>query len=426
MTRLKSSLDFLNVKGTDAESRYRPFSDWVVDRRQESSWPYRRILGTQVADRVTTIDEQRHPLRAGNINYASQDYLGLVQDSRLKDAAIAAVGEFGVHSSGSPTLLGRSKPMLDLADKLCAVSGRERCILFPTGWAAGYGVIAGLVRRRDAIVIDELAHNCLQQGTQVCRNVHRFSHNDSQEVERIFRKIREESATKAIFLVLESLYSMDADSPDIVEMISLARKYEAMIILDVAHDFGAMGERGLGLLEQLEHEIEPDIIMGSFSKTFGSNGGFVLCSDVVYEYLCYYSPSHLFSNALSPVQASVALKAAEIVFSDEGHLLRQQLMDNVLALREAMTCQGFVAGGSPSPIVPVFVGDETLARICSGYLAEQGLLANLVEFPAVAKGKARFRFQVMPTHSAEMAEAAASMMVSAVNKARQRINGKRV
>lgn len=422
MTRLRSLVDFMNVKGTDPESRYRPFADWLVERRAENTWPYRRILGTQVADRVATIDEQRQLIGEGNINYASQDYLGLVQDWRLAEAARTAVGKFGVHSSGSPALMGRSQPMLDLADKLCEVANRERCILYPTGWAAGYGVIAGLVRRRDVIIIDQLAHNCLQAGANVCQNVHSFPHNDADEVERLLRQVRAESAKKGVFLIIESLYSMDADSPDIQRMLRLAREYEAIIILDVAHDFGAMGERGLGLLEQIEYEVEPDVIMGSFSKTFASNGGFVLCSPTIYEYLCYYSPSHLFSNALSPVQASVVLKAAEIVFSEEGDQLRRLLLDNVLALRTAMTVQGFQVGGKPSPIVPVFVGEEMLARFTSGYLTEQGLLANLVEFPAVARGKARFRFQVMPGHSVETAKTAARIMAAAVKTAQNQIH----
>jgi 7-keto-8-aminopelargonate synthetase-like enzyme len=317
--------------------------------------------------------------------------------------------------------MGRSKPMLDLADMLCAVSGRERCVLYPTGWAAGYGVFSGLVRRRDTILIDQLAHNCLQAGVQASQNVHRFQHNDADEVERLLRQVRADSADKGVFLILESLYSMDADSPNLSRILTLAREYNAIIILDVAHDFGAMGERGLGLLEQIEYEVEPDVIMGSFSKTFASNGGFVLCSPTIYEYLCYYSPSHLFSNALSPVQASVVLKAAEIVFSDEGQVLRERLMDNVLSLRRAMTAKGFQVGGQPSPIVPVFVGDEMLARFTSGFLTELGLLANLVEFPAVARGMARFRFQVMPGHSAETAETAANIMSAAVQKARGHI-----
>lgn len=421
MSQENSLLDFVIVKGTDPEERYGPCAAWIGERRRQNTWPYRRVLAGKVADRVATVDEAHRSNGRDNVNYASQDYLGLVQDPRIHTAAKEAVDRYGVHSSGSPALLGRSRPMLALADKLCAVSGRERCLLYPTGWAAGFGVITGLARRSDLIIMDQLAHNCLQAGAQASsRHVHRFRHNDVCEVERLLMQARSESADRGIFIVIESLYSMDADSPDLHQMLALARDYEAIIILDVAHDFGAMGERGLGLLEQVAHEVEPDVIMGSFSKTFASNGGFVLCSPVIYDYLCYHSPSHVFSNALSPVQAGVVLQAADIVFSDEGQGLRDRLLDNVLALRREMTERGLHVGGGPSPIVPVFVGDEQLARVTSSHLTERGLLANLVEFPAVARGKARFRFQVMPTHSPQTAETAAQIMAEAVQQARQK------
>lgn len=417
MPRLKSVLDYVNVKGTRPESRYQPFSEWIGRRQQEQTWPYRRVLGAKVSDRVATLNADCRTRSRESINYASQDYLGLVQDPRLNAAAVEAVGRYGVHSSGSPALMGRSRPMLDLAEKLCAVTGRERCVLYPTGWAAGYGVITGLVRRRDVILIDQLAHNCLQAGTLASRHVHRFQHNDTGEVERLLKQVRADSPQKGVFLIIESLYSMDADSPELTRMLALAREYDAIIILDAAHDFGAMGTYGLGLLEEVAHEVEPDVIMGSFSKTFASNGGFVLCAPAVYDYLCYHSPSHVFSNALSPVQASVVLQAAEIVFSEEGQILRNQLLENILALRQAMTSYGLQVGGGPSPIVPVFVGEERLARYTSRFLTERGLLANLVEFPAVARGAARFRFQVMPGHSAETAQMAARIMAAAVQQA---------
>lgn len=417
MAQENSLLDFVIVKGTRPEERYGPCADWVGERRRQNTWPYRRILANKVAERVATVDERLHSSGREQINYASQDYLGLVQDARINAAAKEAVDRFGVHSSGSPALLGRSRPMVELGEKLCSVTGRERCILYPTGWAAGYGVIAGLARRNDVIIMDQLAHNCLQAGAQVSRHVHRFRHNDAEEVERLMREARAEAGDRGIFLIIESLYSMDADSPDLPRMLALAQEYEAIIILDVAHDFGSMGERGLGLLQEIRHEVEPDVIMGSFSKTFASNGGFVLCSSIIHNYLCYHSPSHVFSNALSPVQAEVVRQAAEIVFSEEGRTLRRRLMDNVVALREAMRAQGLKVGGEPSPIVPVFVGDEGLARAASSRLTEQGLLANLVEFPAVARGAARFRFQVMPHHSAETAKVAAQIMGEAVHQA---------
>lgn len=415
MNQLTSLLDFVRVQGATADERYRPMTDYLADRRRQQTWPYRRILQSTVADQISASDETGRQRQHRCLNYASQDYLGLVQDPRINAAAVEAVGRYGVHSSGSPTLLGRSRPMIDLAERLCDVFNRSHCLLYPTGWAAGFGVITGLVRANDHVIMDKLAHNCLQIGAHAATNkVRRFRHNDLDHARRLLSLARAQAADAGVFLVIESVYSMDADSPDLPAMIALAREYEAIVILDVAHDFGAMGARGLGLLEQVDASAVPDVIMGSFSKTFASNGGFVLSSSSAHDYLSYHSPSHVFSNALSPVQASVALQAAEIVFSAEGDQLRRRLMDNVLALRAAFARWGIGTGGVPTPIVPAFVGDEQVARETSRYLTEAGLLANLVEFPAVARGGARFRFQVMPTHSADSAERAAAILHEAI------------
>lgn len=413
-----SLLDFVQVSGSHPETRYRPFADWIKGRQDNHTLPYRRVIAATVSDRVRLVNEDGTIVEKEYVNYSSQDYLGLVTHPRVSEAAADAVHRYGVHSSGSPALMGRTIPSLQLEERLSAAAGRERCVLFPTGWAAGFGVIAGLARRDDVILLDQLAHNCLQTGAMVSRNIHRFRHNDTAHVEQLLREVRAQSPDRGVFLIIESLYSMDSDTPDLRKMIDLAHEYDAIAIVDVAHDFGAIGEQGLGLLETVAYQADPDIIMGSFSKTFASNGGFVLSSPEIHTYLCYHSHPHLFSNALSPVQASAVLAATEIIFSPEGDSLRARLMDNVLALREAMVEQGFYVGGTPSAIVPVFVGDETVARITSGLLADRGLLANLAEYPVVPRGEARFRFQVMPSHSAADARQAARILAEAVAQAK--------
>jgi 7-keto-8-aminopelargonate synthetase-like enzyme len=158
---------------------------------------------------------------------------------------------------------------------------------------------------------------------------------------------------------------MDSDSPDLEAVSRLCQTYGAMLILDVAHDFGAMGETGQGLWESVASENRPDIVMGSFSKTFAANGGFVCCSSMVADYLRIYSSSWVFSNALSPVQAAVVLACLSIVFSEEGHHRRLQLKQNSEHIRDAVRQRGFQVGGIPSPIVPVCVGNEATARVNS-------------------------------------------------------------
>lgn len=232
------------------------------------------------------------------------------------------------------------------------------------------------------------------------RNVHLHGHLDIDSARRHLNRIRARDAKNAILVVTESLFSMDSDTPDIAALQDLCREYKATLLIDVAHDLGNLGEDGRGHLG-LQHMLgQVDIVMGSFSKTFAANGGFVACNSLaVREYLKYYSAPQTFSNALSPVQSAVVLKAFGIVESAEGRSLRTQLMTNVRSLRGALHQAGFEVIGAPSAIVPVMMRAEGLARLVASRLPGLGVVANLVEYPAVAKGSARFRMQVMARHS---------------------------
>jgi glycine C-acetyltransferase len=199
----------------------------------------------------------------------------------------------------------------------------------------------------------------------------------------------------------------------------LCREYDATLLVDVAHDLGNIGEEGRGFIGMQNMLGKIDIVMGSFSKTFGSNGGFVSCnSPAVKQYLKFYGCSNTFSNALSPVQAATVTKAFEIIQSDQGRNLRRQMMDRVMYLRAAFDAAGLELIGNPSAIVPVIVGDEALARMVARRLPDLGVVANLVEFPAVAKGNARFRFQVMPNHSHEHLDQLVERFSAAVHAAK--------
>jgi 7-keto-8-aminopelargonate synthetase-like enzyme len=289
----------------------------------------------------------------------------------------------------------------------------EDAVVYPTGWAAGYGVPVALIRSEDLVLMDALSHNCIQEGARSCGGeVKKFRHNDLGHLEELLAAARTAQAERGIFVMIESLYSMDSDSPDLGAMLDLCERYEAISILDVAHDFGSMGATGRGLLDTIPGR-QPDVVLGSFSKTFGANGGFAAAKAGVVNYLRYYSPTNLFSNAISPMQTYVAMKAFEIAFSAEGDALRRALMERVLRLRGAMEARNLYVHGDPSPICPVFVGGEPLARLTSKHVFHLGMAANLVEFPAVARGKARFRFQVMANHKLEDMDRAAEIMAQA-------------
>jgi 7-keto-8-aminopelargonate synthetase-like enzyme len=417
----KSVLNFVSQKGTNLQDRTMPFREWIEVRRQSGTWPYSRVSMSSPADFVCVADERGNRERRC-INFGSQDYLGLARDPRVLKEAKATIDDYGVHSAGSPALAGRTKHALALEHRLASFLRHESAVLFATGWAAGFGAIVGLARSNDTIVIDRFAHNCLAEGARhASQNILHFAHNDITSLNESLDKARQNDGSSGLFVIAESLYSMDSDSPNLNEMLRLVRQYDAILILDIAHDFGAMGKHGLGLLETIAADDWPDLILGSFSKTFASNGGFVAASTNVTEYLRYHSPSMAFSNGISPVQATIVSRALDIVVSSEGCDLRSQLACNVDRLRHQMLFRGLTPAGLPSPIVPVFVGDEKLARLTARHLESNGLLVNLVEFPAVKKGTARFRFQVMSTHGSDAIDKAAQITADGRQEAFQEL-----
>jgi glycine C-acetyltransferase len=397
---LQGSLrSFRDLQGSDLLGRVEPFFAWQDLRRSHGLWPYGRATEEAPQPICAAIDDAGHRFRG--INFGSQDYLGLASHPEVKAAAVATIGEYGVHSAGSSALCGNTSYSRQLEAALADFLQMSHVVLYPTGWAAGYGVIRGLVRPADHIVMDALSHACLQEGAAAAtQNVHLHRHLDLGAVRRVLGAIRERDTENAILVVTESLFSMDSDTPDLAALQELCRAFDAFLLVDCAHDLGCLGPDGTGHLGAQGMLGKVDLVMGSFSKTFASNGGFVAAnSAAVAQYLRYYGSSATFSNALSPVQCATVLKSLEIVRSGQGETLRRVLMDRVTYLRDELERAGFNVVGAASAIVPVPVGDEALGRLVSRRLPALGVIANLVEYPAVARGKSRLRLQVMARHA---------------------------
>jgi glycine C-acetyltransferase len=414
---LTSSMrDFRELHGTDLLGRVGSFYEWQELRRQLGLWPYSKSTQKAPLSVCTALDDSG--LKFTGLNFATQDYLGLSSDPEIKEVAKAVIDEYGVHSAGSSALAGNTKYSLRLEETISEFLNLKHTNLYPTGWAAGYGVIKGLIRPSDHVVMDGLSHACLQEGAaSATSNVYLHGHLNLDSARRHLRRIRAKDTTNAILVVTESLFSMDSDTPDLQALQNLCHEYEATLLVDSAHDLGAMGD-GTGFIGQQNMLGKIDIVMGSFSKTFASNGGFVSCnSAAVKQYLKFYGCSATFSNALSPVQAATVTKAFEIVRSEKGQQLRSLLMQGVGQLRDALTAANLRVMGNPSAIVPVLVGDEALARLVSRRLPALEVIANLVEYPAVAKGDARLRLQMMPAHGLENVQALASRLRTAIDLA---------
>jgi len=407
------------VEGADLLARVEGFYKWQNQRFQEGFWPYSRATSIGPRCACTVSDESGR--ETTGVNFGSQDYLSLARHPDINHAAREAIDRYGVHSAGSPAFIGNTTHSNALERKISEFLGMERTVLFPTGFAAGFGAIKGLVRSSDYIVMDCLAHACLQEGASAAtKNVYLFRHLDLGSARRWLSDIRAKDTKNGIMVVTEGLFSMESDTPDIAAFAELCREYNATLMVDVAHDLGCLGEDGRGHIGIQNMLGKVDIVMGSFSKTFASNGGFVATrSRGVQQYLRYFSTPGTFSNALSPIQAAVALKAFEIIESPEGAERRRSLMRNILSLREKLVAAGMEVYGDPSAIVAVKMGTEALARLVSRELADTGLVANLVEFPAVPKGHARFRLQVMADHTEAQIAAAVSILKSAFLSAQE-------
>lgn len=409
-----SVADHQSARGRNFSERYSGLARDVGRARDAGTWQYFRSHVGPVGTTSTVLDEAGRSFRG--VNLGSQDYLGLAGDPRVQRAAIEAIGAFGVHSSGSAPMGGGSVAATGLADTVASTLGLEHALLFPTGWAAGYGAITGIVRAHDHIVMDSLAHNCLQHGARAStQNVSLFLHNSIASLTKRLERIRKNEPDAAIMVVFESLYSMDSDAPDLAELCATARRFDAHTLIDVAHDLGVLGPDGRGLMAGRYGEV--DLVVGSFSKVFASIGGFVASGDInLIRALQGFSGSYTFSNFLIPPQIAAASRAFGIAFSPEGASLRETLLGHCRFLRDRLAENAILTHGVDSAMVIVQVGSEPAARAAYRDLLGEGIIVNCIEFPAVRKGEARFRIQLTPAHDRQMLAFAADRIAAAVRR----------
>lgn len=394
-----TTVDYYDADAKNILDRWGPMAEWARARADAELEPFCKYTGSAIAPRLTAYDRRGRAYQG--VNFASQDYLGLSHNHRIVEAAKDAADALGVHSAGSAALMGLTRKTLELEQRLAAFVETADATVFPTGWGAGFGTIRALIKPSDHIVIDVLAHACLQEAAGLSTaNVHRFPHCSSEGVERRLKRIRQSDPDAGILVVTETLFSMDSDVANIPEMQAICRQYQATLLVDVAHDLGAIGDNGRGFLEIQNALGGVDIVMGSFSKTFASNGGFVASDHPALKWALRYGCGPLtFSNALSPVQASTVLACLDIVQSDEGKVRRDRLMNNALYARDQLSALGFELLGEPSAIVPVILGDNETSRLMTNRAMRSGAIVNLVEYPAVAKNACRWRIQLMSEHT---------------------------
>lgn len=410
---------FQRAKGRDLLQRPTEFYAWYKTRLDAGLWPFCRQFESQIGP-AASIRAEDGVLTEG-LNFAAHDYLSLATHPGVHEAARRALRDFGPIAGGSPVLAGNTSLSRLVEEEVSKLTGMEHVLLFTSGWTAGFGAITALIREHDHIVMDVYSHASLQQGAMsATRKIARFRHCDNESARRQIRKARNADPDGCILVITETLFSMDSDSTRIAELQAICREYDATLLVDCAHDLGALGPGGTGRLGIEKMVGKVDLLVGCFSKSFATGGGFLATHhEKVRLYVRAYGGPYLFSTGISPIQTGVALESLRISASAEGEGLRSRLMENAVLLRDELTARGQTCIGEPSALVPVLVGDEGVARIAYALAAERGILCNLVEYPAVAVGMARFRLQVQPLHTREQVKTAARVVDESIRAAQQ-------
>lgn len=384
--------------GDDAFALLEPFDDWWSEVRPAGYYLYELPLHTQPGTRVDVEDTKTGELRRGLINFASYNYLGLSYRPEVKEAIKEAVEIYGGGSSGSPILSGTTALHQELADEMAAFKGKEAAMIFPTGYSANVGTIAGLMRSGDLIVADQFSHASIVDGMILSKAKSRFfRHNQPDDLDR---KLKGFDGKKLV--IVEGVYSMDGDTPPLAEIVEVCRKHGARLMIDEAHSTFVFGETGKGVAEAQGLDDEIDIHLGTFSKSLGGQGGYIAGSERLINYLRGFSRSRFFSCALSPVVVAGIRRALELAVA-EPHL-RARLWDNVAYMQKLLGDAGVPTGDSTSHVIPIMVRDDARIFMMGEDLLREGVFINPVKYPAVGKHKSRFRMSISAAHSREELE----------------------
>ena len=336
------------------------------------------------------------------INFSSNDYLGLANDPRLREAAASAIDQFGVGAGASRLISGTQSPHLRLERALAKWKGTEAALCFSSGYAAALGTIPALVTKNDVILLDKLCHASLIDGAKLSGAVLRvFPHNQLRKLESLLEWARRKHTGKRILIVTESVFSMDGDYAPLRELVELRKRFDALLMLDEAHAVGVIGPNGRGLAAAENVSEEVDIQMGTLSKALGTSGAYICGSRVLIEWLINRARSFIYSTAPAPAIAAAALAAVDFLSSHQGEERRLLLWERIRLMQELLPRAGLKgeAVAARSAIFPWIVGDEQATLNLASALQSDGFLVPAIRYPTVAKGAARLRITVTAAHT---------------------------
>lgn len=333
------------------------------------------------------------------IMVGSNNYLGLTNHPKVKEAALEAVRKYGTGCAGSRFLNGTLDIHVKLEEKLARFMRKESALIFSTGFQVNLGVISAIVGKDDVVIIDKMDHASIVDGCKLSYGeVRRFKHNDMTDLTRVFA----ENNGRGKMLVVDGVFSMEGDICELPEAVKIAGNFGARVMVDDAHGIGVLGKTGRGTAEHFGMEDKIDLIMGTYSKSLASIGGFIAGDENVVHYIKHFGRSLMFSA--SPPPASVAAVSAAIDIIESEPERREKLWKNTNMMMQGLKDLGFQTGPSQTPIIPVIVGEDEVAFRSVIMLQEEGVFANVAVSPAVPPGKALIRTSYMATHTDEHLE----------------------
>lgn len=331
------------------------------------------------------------------IMVGSNNYLGLINHPKVRKAAQEAIDKYGVATCGSRFLNGTLDIHIELERRLAKFLKKEAAVAFSTGFQTNQGIISTLVTKGEAVITDRMVHASIIDACRLSFGTgHKFRHNDMANLERILSSIRKNVGK---LIAVDGVFSMGGDLANLPEIVKLARKYNAQVLVDDAHGIGVMGENGRGTAEHFGVEDDVDLIMGTFSKSFASLGGFVAGERKVISFIKHYARSMIFSASITPASVATVLAALEIIETEPG--IRERLWEITHKMKSGFQAMGYNTGETETPIIPVIIGNDDKTFLLWRFLREDGIFTNPIIYPAVPKGQTLIRTSYSATHTDE-------------------------
>lgn len=368
-------------------------------------YPYFRAISSE-QDPEVIIDGKKV------LMFGSNCYSGLVNDPRIKEAAIEATRKYGTGCAGSPFLNGTLDLHKKLEARLAEYIGKEDVMIYSTGFGVNLGVVSTLTGREDYILWDEQDHASIIEGRRLSFSQSmKYKHNDMESLEKQLQKCEPD---KVKLIVSDSVFSMEGDVAHVKEMVELAKKYDASIMIDEAHGIGVFGEGGRGVCHAQGVAKDVDLIMGTFSKSFASLGGFIATSKEVTNYLRHHSRSYIFTASITPASTAAALAALDIMEKEPER--QENLWKLTHFALDGFRQAGFEIGHTSTPIIPLFIRDDFKTFAITRDLLDEGIFVNPVVSPAVAPTDTLIRFSLMATHTMDQVATAIEKITKVFKK----------